>query len=52
MISISLIFAVSYQILCEAMDNFYVKAGKVRMSMGLPEKEFAVEIQQEEGKFI
>lgn len=39
----------SYQMLCEAMDNFYNKAGKLRKSMGLHEKEFAIEIQLEEG---
>jgi len=37
-----------YEMVCEAMDTFYVNAGKLRLSMGLPEKEFVVEIIQEE----
>ena len=30
------------------MDAFYVKAGKLRTTMGLPEKEFMVEVVVEE----
>eukprot|EP00794_Sanderia_malayensis_P007220 gene7220-8028_t len=37
-----------YQLLCEAMDSFYAKANALSSSMGLPSKEFKVEIQPEE----
>ena len=39
----------SYQLLCEAMDNFYSKAKNIRKSMGLPAQDFTVEVLQEEG---
>ena len=41
---------ISYEMVCEAMDTFYVNAGKLRLSMGLPEKEFVVEIIPEESE--
>lgn len=41
------LFLVSYEIMCETVDKFVQNAIKLRMKMGLPEKELV--IKSEEG---